>query len=129
MISMMQAGGNLLLNIPVFGGGTIDDMEVAVIEGIAAWMDVNKESIFDTRPWRIFGEGSSVDAVNKLDGAGFNEGKLAYTAKDIRYTQKGNVLFATVMGVPTEDNSLKSLVKNIGKKKSKKLNCLAARKR
>ncbi|HET7734217.1 MAG TPA: alpha-L-fucosidase [Paludibacter sp.] len=127
LIDIVSKNGNLLLNIPVRGDGTIDDKEVAVLEGIAAWMDVNKESIFDTRPWKIIGEGPSVDAVNKLDGAGFNEGKLAYSAKDVRYTQKGNVLYATVMGVPAEDISLKSLVKNMGAKKIKKIELLGSK--
>ncbi|HJV78041.1 MAG TPA: alpha-L-fucosidase [Paludibacter sp.] len=127
LIDIVSKNGNLLLNIPVRGDGTIDDKEVAVLEGIAAWMDVNKESIFDTRPWKIIGEGPSVDAVNKLDGAGFNEGKLAYSAKDIRYTQKGNVIYATVMGVPAEDISLKSLVKNLGAKKIKKNELLGSK--
>jgi alpha-L-fucosidase len=72
-------------------------------------MDVNKESIFDTRPWTVFGEGPSVDAVNNLNGAGFNEGKVGYTDKDIRFNQKGKMLYATVMGVPGEDIRLKSL--------------------
>jgi len=40
----------LLLNIPVRGDGSIDDKEQAVLEGIGAWMDLNKECIFDTRP-------------------------------------------------------------------------------
>jgi len=126
LVDIVSKNGNLLLNIPVRGDGTIDDKEVAILEEIAKWMDINKESIFDTRPWKIFGEGPSVGAVNKLDGAGFNEGKLAYTAKDIRYAQKENVLYATVMGVPTEDISLKLLVKNIGTKKIKKIEMLGS---
>ncbi|MDP4201100.1 MAG: alpha-L-fucosidase [Bacteroidota bacterium] len=127
LIDIVSKNGNLLLNIPVRGDGTIDDKEVTVLEGIAKWMKINKESIFDTRPWKIFGEGPSVDAVNKLDGAGFNEGKLAYTEKDVRYVQKGNVLYATLMGVPTEDISLKSLVKNIGTNKITKIELLGSK--
>lgn len=127
LIDIVSKNGNLLLNIPVRGDGTIDDKEVTVLEGIAKWMKINKESIFDTRPWKIFGEGPSEDAVNKLDGAGFNEGKLAYTEKDVRYVQKGNVLYATVMGVPTEDISLKSLVKNIGTNKITKIELLGSK--
>lgn len=126
LIDIVSKNGNLLLNIPVRGDGTIDDKEIAILEGIAAWMEVNKESIFDTRPWKIFGEGPSVDAVNSLNGAGFNEGKLCYTEKDIRYNQKGNILYATVMGVPTEDISLKALAENIGKQKIKKIELLGS---
>lgn len=127
LVDIVSKNGNLLLNIPVRGDGSIDEREIDVLKGIAAWMDINKESIFDTRPWKVFGEGPSVGAVNKLDGAGFNEGKLAYTAKDIRYNQNGNVLYATVMGVPTENISLKSLAKNIGTVKIKKIELLGSK--
>lgn len=114
LVDIVSKNGNLLLNIPVRGDGTIDDKEVAVLEGIAAWMDVNKESIFDTRPWRIFGEGPSVSSENPLDAAGFNEGKVGFSEKDIRFNQKENVLYATVMNIPKEDIIIKSLGKNKG---------------
>lgn len=127
LVDIVSKNGNLLLNIPVRGDGSIDDKEVAILEGIAAWMDVNKESIFDTRPWKIYGEGPSVDAVNKLDGAGFNEGKVGLTEKDIRYNQKGNVLYATVMSTPTKDISLKSLGKNKGSYRIKKIEMLGSK--
>ncbi len=38
------------------GNGTIDDKEEKILEDIAAWMEVNGEGIFDTRPWCIYGE-------------------------------------------------------------------------
>jgi alpha-L-fucosidase len=126
LVDIVSKNGNLLLNIPVRGDGSIDDKEVAILEGIAAWMDVNKESIFDTRPWTIFGEGPAVDAVNKLEGAGFNEGKVGLTEKDIRYNQKGNVLYATLMGVPTENISMKALGKKQEKNKIKKIELLGS---
>ena len=31
-----------------------DEKEIATLEGIAGCMDINKESIFDTRPWKIY---------------------------------------------------------------------------
>jgi len=127
LIDIVSKNGNLLLNIPIRGDGSIDDKEVAVLEGIAAWMDVNKESIFDTRPWGIYGEGPSVDFANPLDAAGFNEGKLGFTEKDIRYNQKENVLYATVMGVPTENISLKSLGENKVAYKIQKIEMLGSK--
>ena len=57
LADIVSKNGNLLLNIPVRSDGTIDDKEEAVLQGIAAWMDVNKECIFGTRPWKVFGEG------------------------------------------------------------------------
>lgn len=102
---------NTLLNIPVRGDGTIDDKEVAVLEGIAAWMDINKESIYDTRPWKVFGEGPSVDQINPMSGPGFNEGKIKYDEKDIRFNRKGNTLYVTIMGTPTNKVFVRSLAK------------------
>ena len=57
LVDIVSKNGNLLLNIPVRGDGTIDDKELKVVEGIAGWMDVNKECIFGTHPWKVFGEG------------------------------------------------------------------------
>jgi alpha-L-fucosidase len=111
LVDVVSKNGNLLLNIPVRGDGTIDEKEVAVLEGIAAWMDINKESIFDTRPWKICGEGPAAESVNPMKAQGFNEGKIKFNAKDIRFNQKGDVLYATLMGVPTENISIKSLGK------------------
>lgn len=94
---IVSKNGNLLLNIPVRSDGTIDEKEVAVLEYIAAWMDVNKEAIFDTRVWKIFGEGPASEGV-KLSAQGFNEGKgKAFTAEDVRFTQKDKVLYAIIM--------------------------------
>ena len=41
-------GGNILLNIGPRGDGTIDPPDVAILEGIGRWMDVNQESIRGT---------------------------------------------------------------------------------
>ncbi len=127
LVDIVSKNGNLLLNIPVRGDGTIDDKEVAILEGIAAWMDVNKESIFDTRPWKIYGEGPSVDSVNPINAQGFNEGKLKLSAKDIRFNQKGNILYVTVLGVPAEDISIKSLGKTKGNIEIKSIEVLGSK--
>ena len=99
----------MLLNIPVRGDGTIDDKEQAVLEGIGAWMDVNKECIFDTRPWKVFGEGPASEGA-ALSAQGFNEGKgKPFTAADVRFTTKGNALYAIVLGNLQQDLQIKSL--------------------
>lgn len=127
LVDIVSKNGNLLLNIPVRGDGTIDEKEIAILEGIAAWMDVNKESIFDTRPWKVFGEGPALDAVNPVKEQGFNEGNVKFSAKDIRYTQKGKVLYATILGVPSENISLKSLGKKTESFKIKKIEMLGCK--
>ena len=113
LADIVSKNGNLLLNIPVRGNGTIDDKEVKVVEEIGQWMAVNSEGIYDTRPWTIFGEGPSADNSNPINAQGFNEGRVKYSAKDIRFTTKNGVLYAIVLGWPEDGKVvIKSLSKN-----------------
>lgn len=100
LVDVVSKNGNLLLSIPVRGNGTIDEKERAVVLDIKAWMDINKESIYGTRPWKTFGEGPLAEAVNPLNAQGFNEG-FNYTAADVRYNAKGSTVYATIMQWPT----------------------------
>ena len=109
LCDIVSKNGDLLLNIPVRGDGSIDDKEQAVLAGIGAWMDVNKEAIFDTRPWKVFGEGPASAGV-ALSAQGFNEGKgKPFSAADVRFTTKGNALYAIELGAPTNAVVIKSL--------------------
>jgi alpha-L-fucosidase len=87
----------------------IDDKEEAVLQGIAGWMDANKECIFGTRPWTVFGEGpASEGPVAKVGN--FSEGKgKPFTGGDVRFTTRDGTLYVIVLGVPTEDLHIKSL--------------------
>ena len=127
LVDIVSKNGNLLLNIPVKGDGTIDDKEVAILEKIAAWMEVNKESIFDTRPWKLYGEGPSADLSNPINSQGFNEGKIKLSAKDIRYNQNGKILYATLLGTPSDNICLKSLGSNKNKDKIKSIQILGSK--
>jgi alpha-L-fucosidase len=109
LCDVVSKNGNLLLNIPVRGNGTIDEKEQAVLEGIGAWMNINKECIFDTRPWKVFGEGPASEGP-ALSAQGFNEGKgRPFGAADFRFTVKGNLVYVIELGWPTNAVSIKSL--------------------
>jgi alpha-L-fucosidase len=106
LIDVVSKNGNLLLSVPVRADGTIDDKEEKVLEGIAAWMEVNEEAIFDTRAWKVFGEGPIAEQSNPLNAQGFNEGIIRKLgADDIRFTQKGKVIYAFVMAWPENKNT------------------------
>ncbi len=109
LVDIVSKNGNLLLNIPLKGDGSMDDKEALILNGIAVWMDVNKESIFDTRPWKIFGEGPAADAANPINAQGFNEGKVKFSGKDLRFNQKGDVIYVTALGVPDSQVTVKNL--------------------
>ena len=103
LVDVVSKNGNLMLNIPVRGDGTIDSEERKVVEEIGRWMKANSESIYATRPWKISGEGPAMEGSAPLKAQGFNEGKgKPFTDKDIRFTSKGDTLYATVLGWPDD---------------------------
>lgn len=107
LADVVSKNGNLLLNVPVRGDGTIDSDERAIVEEIAEWMKLSGESIFATRPWKVFGEGPAMDSAVALTAQGFNEGKgKPFTAEDIRFTAKGDTLYAIALGVPANGKIL-----------------------
>ncbi len=109
LVDIVSKNGNLLLNIPVRGDGTIDEDERKVLDGLAAWMPNHGEAIFGTRPFSVFGEGAP-----DVSGSGnFNErNSRAYTAADIRFTTKGDALYAIALGWPADGKvTIKTLAK------------------
>jgi len=111
LIDIVSKNGNLLLNIPVRGDGTIDPTERKIVGEIGAWLKVNGEGIYGTRPWMVFGEGPAAEKENALDGVGFNEGKVATTAEDVRFTKKGRDLYVFLLGKPEGEVLVRSLSK------------------
>ncbi len=111
LADIVSKNGNLLLNFPPRPDGTLDEREEQILADMAAWMPVGGEAIFGTRPWKIYGEGPS--GVTK--SGNFNEGNLRFTARDIRFTTKGETLYALALGWP-DDRKLviKSLAKPAG---------------
>jgi alpha-L-fucosidase len=103
LVDIVSKNGNLMLNIPVRGDGSIDEKEKNVVEEIGQWMKVNNESIYGTRPWKVFGEGPAQQAAAQLNAQGFNEGKgKPFTYEDIRFATKADTLYATAMGWPQD---------------------------
>lgn len=57
-------------------------------------MYLNGEAIYGTRPWLVYGEGPT-----RSGGGGFSEGHdQAFSARDIRFTTKGDALYALTLG-------------------------------
>ena len=112
LCDIVSKNGNLLLNFPPRPDGTLDDDELKILDAMAAWININGEAIYGTRPWKVYGEGPS--KVQK--GGHFNEGTLKYTAHDIRFTTKGGAIYALTLGWP-DDNQLivRSLASAAGK--------------
>jgi alpha-L-fucosidase len=105
LADVVSKNGNLLLNIPVRGDGTIDEKEVAILDSITTWTRRNGEAIFGTRPWRRFGEGPTRPPAGMLN----EDQAKPFTADDIRFTRKGRCLYAILLDLPTGETAIKSL--------------------
>jgi alpha-L-fucosidase len=102
LADIVSKKGNLLLSVPLRGNGSLDDKEIAVLDDLTAWMDVNSECIFGTRPWKVFGEGPALEGA-PISAQGFNEGRgKPFTVEDIRFTTKGDAVYAIVLGQPKD---------------------------
>ncbi|WP_126244286.1 alpha-L-fucosidase [Chitinophaga rhizosphaerae] len=122
LADVVSKNGNLMLSVPVRGNGTIDEQERAIVEAIGAWMRVNGEAIYGTRPWMVFGEGPATEAAASIAAANFNEGKgKPFTAEDIRFTKKGSTLYAILLGWPEGGKTLVKSLAGKGKVSSVKL--------
>ena len=60
LADVVSKNGNLLLSVPVKGDGTIDSLEYKIVKEIGAWLKVNGEAIYGTRPWKQFGDGPAL---------------------------------------------------------------------
>ena len=107
LVDTVSKNGTFILDIPGKPDGTLDSKEIAVLDGITAWMEHNSEAIYETRPWKVYGEGPN--AVNAGAFQGKSVTKLG--PKDIRFTRnKANtVIYAIALGWPTEPFVVSSL--------------------
>lgn len=110
MVDVVSKNGTFLLSIPLKPDGKLDEQEERIIGDITAWMDVNGEAIFETRPYDHYGEGPSAEGENRE-----NVQELVCTREDFRFTRKGNALYAICLNAPQDG---KLTLRSIGKIKN-----------
>jgi len=105
LADIVSKNGNLMLNVPLQRDGQPDSDEIQIISEIGAWLKVNGKAIYETRPWKIYGEGPSTRAAQKGQFGGESDvQKQPFTAQDVRFTQSkdGKALYAVVLEIPED---------------------------
>jgi alpha-L-fucosidase len=92
--------------------GDLEPDVVAILDEIAVWQQANGEGIYGTRPWKVYGEGPSTVKTQEKGRFGGLRDVRPYVSTDIRFTTKGQAIYAFCMGKPTEDIKITSLGKS-----------------
>ncbi len=108
LADIVSKNGNLLLNVVMYPDGSLPPESQLLLDELAPWMKINGEAIHGTRPWKIYGEGPT-----EMAGGAFQE-NAAYSPQDIRFTTRGETLYAITLGEPKQSISVASLGRNAG---------------
>ena len=99
LIDIISKNGTLLLNFGPRSDGTIPEQVQQVLLDVGAWLNVNGQAIYGTRPWRIYGEGPT-----KVAAGSFHDTDTAsYTAEDFRFTTKADALYVIGLKWPAKE--------------------------
>lgn len=101
LVDIISKNGTLLLNIVQRPDGTIDDEAKWILDELAGWFAINSEAVYETRPWRIAGEGLSTVKIE-----GFCEDQVAWNASDFRFVTKNEKLYAFMMSTKVNRSAI-----------------------
>jgi alpha-L-fucosidase len=93
------------------GHGEPDSDEIAFLGELADWQQVNSEAIKGTRPWSIYGEGPSTEGK---EIPSYQLSRIRFDHTDIRFTTKGETLYAIALGWPPDNQIVIKSLANTG---------------
>jgi alpha-L-fucosidase len=102
LADIVSKNGAMLLNIGPRPDGTIPEPEQEILLEIGRWLAVNGEAIYATRPWKVYGEGPT----RVVAGSFQDTARQAFTPRDVRFTTKGDILYAIVLGWPERGDAV-----------------------
>ena len=96
---------NVYRGLPFWSwNGKLDKKEIArqvhILKEMGAWLKLNGEAIYNSKPWRYCAEGPTIESEGH-----FQETTNQYTSKDFRFTVNNGAIYATCLSYP-EDGEL-----------------------
>ena len=105
LVDIVSKNGNLLLNVGPRADGVIPAEVAGLLRAVGAWLCVNGEAVYGTRPWERYGEGpTGVGSGHMTEGD-----NVPFTAADMRFTRTDDALFVILMGWPGRRATVRSL--------------------
>jgi alpha-L-fucosidase len=98
LVDIVSKNGCLLLNIGPKPDGTIPEPEERILREIGAWLSVNGEAVYGTRPWTTFGEGPTT----VVEGPFADTKRKPFTHEDVRCTTRGGTVYAIALAAPAD---------------------------
>ncbi len=106
LVEIVSKGGNYLLNVGPTAEGVIPRASVERLMEVGAWLKVNGEAIYGSMPWKVFHE-----QVPSRNENAKSPDSTAGPKLDVRFTAKGNSVYAICMAWPENDLLIKTLSK------------------
>lgn len=112
LCDIVSKGGNLLLNFSPDGKGLFPKQSDPTMKMLHSWMSTNGEAIYNTRPWRVYGENLDASIQDEKVNMHFHDAEYDGTPKniipDFRYTAKNNNVYVIARNVESSQYILKS---------------------
>ena len=101
LVDIVSKNGNLMLNVPLPGSGTLDEDELAFVADFGRWMTRTARRSTRAGRGRCSARVRRWQAQEPLRAQGFNEGRnKPYTSEDLRFVQKAGKLYAFALAWP-----------------------------
>ena len=106
LVDIVSKNGNMMLNVGLRADGSLPETFRDELVKIGNWLKLNGEAIYDTRPFKVYGEGTF--NMNVASGKKqYADYLYKFTAKDIRFTTKKNVIYIFTLDWPGNGETLK----------------------